>query len=125
MNSYIHEYIEWAGGGGSVVPTFDQLASAHHMRMRMIDSHIKTERLQQYILIEDKLLGEICIALFGSLRQALVRRSYHMLQLTGLLLHFGCQKQTGRGHGIAMEMCERVERIESMHIHDGRIDAQL
>jgi len=107
------------------VPTFDQLAGAHHMRVRMIDGHIETQRLQQHVLVEDKLLGEFGVVLLGGRRQALVGSPDNVLQLPRLLLHLGGQEEASRRHGVPVKVSERVEGVEAMHIHDGRVDAQL
>ena len=54
-----------------------------------------------------------------------VRHLDDVLQLPGLLLDLGGQEQRGRGHGVAVEAGERVEHVETLHVHDGRVDAQL
>lgn len=39
--------------GTEEICTFDQIASAHDVSVRMIYGHVETERLQQDVLVED------------------------------------------------------------------------
>jgi len=107
------------------VHTFDQLAGAHHMRVRMIDGHIEAQRLQEHVLVEHKLLGEFGVILLGGRRQALVGGPNNMLQLPRLLFYLGGQEEARRRHGVAMKVGEGVKGVEPMHVHNGRVDAQL
>lgn len=38
-------------------------------------------------------------------------------------LYLGRQEQTGRCDAVPREVRERVERIEAVHVHNGRVDA--
>lgn len=44
--------------------TFDQMTCLDNMCVRVIDSHIKAQRLQQNILIEDEILGFLVVLFF-------------------------------------------------------------
>lgn len=57
--------------------------------------------------------------------EADVRHFDDVLQLPGLLLHLGGQEERRRGHRVAVEAGERVKHVEALHVHDGRVDAQL
>lgn len=57
--------------------------------------------------------------------QAEVRHLDDVLELPGLLFHFGCQKEGGRGDGVPVELAEAVEHVEPLHVHDRGIDTQL
>ena len=48
-----------------------------------------------------------------------------VFQLPGLFLDFGGQEQCRGRNGIAVEPDERVEHVETLHVHDRRVDAQL
>lgn len=108
--------------------TFDQMAGLHHVRVRMVDGHIEAERLQQHILVEHqvlRLLLECGRTDFRALGDALrgEQRLDDGLDLARLFLDFGRQEQAGRCNAGAMEYLERVEHVEPMHVHDGRVDA--
>ena len=48
-----------------------------------------------------------------------------VLELPGLLLDLGGEEERRGGDRIAVELGERVEHVEPLHVHDGGIDAEL
>lgn len=79
--------------------TFDQVTRLDHMRVGMINGHIKAERLQQHVLVKDEVLRLFLVRLFGRLLavQAHVCYPDHVLQLAGLLLHLKWMRQKWSG----------------------------
>lgn len=96
------------------------------MRVRVVDGHVEAQRLQQHVLVEDEVLRLLQVRVLGDvLVQARVHHLDHVLQLARLLLDLGRQEQAGRCDAVPVEMRERVEGIEPVHVHDGRVDAEL
>jgi alpha-acetolactate decarboxylase len=48
-----------------------------------------------------------------------------MIQLPGLFFHLRRQEDRRCGHIVPMEVSEGMVHVESMHVHDRRVDAQL
>lgn len=49
--------------------------------------------------------------------------NYYDCTLLILLVGYLCSKEeSGGGHGVAVELCERMEGIEAVHVHNGRVD---
>lgn len=57
--------------------------------------------------------------------QAHLRDLDDMFQLAGLLLHFGREEQRCRCYRVAVEVGERVEHVETVHVNDSGVDTQL
>lgn len=57
--------------------------------------------------------------------QAHLRDLDDMFQLAGLLLHFGREEQRCRRYRVAVEVGERVEHVETVHVNDSGVDTQL
>ena len=49
----------------------------------------------------------------------------YMLQLSGLFLDFGSEEQGSDRNVVAVEPVERVEHVETLHVHNARVDAKL
>ena len=48
-----------------------------------------------------------------------------VLELPGLFLDLGGEEERRGGDRVAVELGERVEHVEPLHVHDRRVDAQL
>lgn len=57
--------------------------------------------------------------------QAHLRDLDDMFQLARLLLHFGREEQRCRRYRVAVEVGERVEHVETVHVNDSGVDTQL
>ena len=78
----------------------DELAAADNVRVRVVDGHVKPQRLQQDVLVENQLLRLLLVRVGPDVQrrhvaavEADVRHLDHVLQLSRLLLHLGSQEQ--------------------------------
>lgn len=46
-----------------------------------------------------------------------------VFQFSGLFLDFGSEKQRRSSYSIPVEIQQRMEHVESVHVHDGGVDA--
>ncbi len=100
-------------------------------RVRMLDGDVEAQGHQQDILVADqflRLLGVHLRAAVGvrlAFLQAHLRHLDDVLELTGLLFDLGGQEEGGRGDRVTVEQRERVKTVETVHVDDGGVDAQL
>ena len=57
--------------------------------------------------------------------QAYVGHFDDVLEFSGLLLDLGGQEERRHRDIVAVETVERVEHVETLHVHNARVDAKL